>query len=135
MSGHVPSLTFFSDTVVTATNNGVGLLVAAGGQVGAPFEGATFVLHDNGVGMSLASGATTFLRAGLNVHDNATGILVDDAGLQIAAAPGLPNSITGNGTDVQLSTSATLMEWRSDGSCRRQVPTASRSMRSICSPR
>ena len=39
----------------------------------------------------------------MNVHDNATGILADDTSLSIAAAPGLPNSIAGNGTDVQLS--------------------------------
>lgn len=96
------TLTIFSDTVVTATNNGVGLLVVTG-TASAPSEGATFVLHDNGVGMSLASGSSTFLRAGLNVHDNATGILVDNASLEITAPPGLPNSITGNGTNVQLS--------------------------------
>jgi hypothetical protein len=96
------TLTIFSDTVVTATNNGVGLLVV-GGQVGSPTQRATFVLHDNGVGMSLSSGTSTFLRVGLNVHDNATGILVDDASLNLEAAPGLPTSIVSNGTNVQLA--------------------------------
>jgi hypothetical protein len=96
------TFTIFSDTTLTATNNGVGLLVASG-HLSAPGESATFVLHDNGVGLNLFAGSSTFLRAGFNVHDNGTGILVDDASLSIAAPPGLPNSITGNGTDVQLS--------------------------------
>lgn len=96
------SLTIFSDTVITARDNGIGLLVV-GGQVGTPSEQATFVLHDNGVGMSLSSGTSTFLRMGLNVHDNATGVSVDDSSLSLEAAPGLPTSIVNNGTDVQLA--------------------------------
>jgi hypothetical protein len=96
------SLTIFSDAIVTATNNGAGLF-AATGTLSAPFGGATFVLHDNGVGMNLSLGSSALLTAGLNVHDNATGILVEEASLSMAAPPGLPNSITGNGTDVQLS--------------------------------
>ena len=96
------TLTIFSDTVVTATNNGAGLFVVTG-NLTVPGGNATFVLHDNGVGMNLSKGSSAFLTAGLNVHDNATGILADDTGLSIAAAQGLPNSIAGNGTDVQLS--------------------------------
>ena len=61
------------------------------------------MLHDNGVGMNLSKGSSAFLTAGLNVHDNATGILADDTTLSITVAQGLPNSIAGNGTDVQLS--------------------------------
>ena len=41
--------------------------------------------------------------AALNVHDNGTGVMVDDSSLSIEAAPGLPASIAANGTDVQLS--------------------------------
>jgi hypothetical protein len=96
------TFTTFSDTVVTASNNGAGLLVVTG-TLTAPSGSATFVLHDNGVGMNLSKGSSTFLTAGLSVHDNATGILADDTSLSITAAQGLPNSITGNGTDVQLS--------------------------------
>jgi len=96
------SFTLFSDTVVTATHNGIGLLLAPG-QVTAPDGRATFVLDNNGIGMNAFGGSSTFLVAGLNVHDNGTGVMVDDSSLSIEAAPGLPASIAANGTDVQLS--------------------------------
>ena len=97
------SLTLFSNTVVTASGNGVGLLLAAGGSAGAPLGQATFILHNNGVGMNAFAASSTYLVAGLNVHDNGIGVLADDASLYLEAAEGLPASIAANGIDVQLS--------------------------------
>ena len=83
------SLTTFSNSVITATNNGVGLLLAPGGHViSPPFARATFVLHDNGVGMNLRPGSSAFIVGGLNVHDNDGGVLVDEASLYLEAAHG-----------------------------------------------
>jgi hypothetical protein len=98
------SLTTFSNSVITATNNGVGLLLAPGGHViSPPFARATFVLHDNGVGMNLRPGSSAFIVGGLNVHDNDGGVLVDEASLYLEAATGLPASVAGNGSNVRLS--------------------------------
>jgi hypothetical protein len=97
------TLTLFSNAVVTASDNGVGLLLAAGGIAGAPSGNATFILHNNGVGMNAFAGSSTYLVAGLNVHDNGTGVLADDSSLYFEAAAGLPASIAANGIDVQLS--------------------------------
>ena len=98
------SLTIFSNSVVTATNNAIGLLVAAGGNVvSPPFAAATFLLHGNGVGMNLLSGSSTLMVGGLNVHDNAIGVSVDEASLYIEGVQGLQAAVAGNGTNVQLS--------------------------------
>jgi hypothetical protein len=98
------SLTTFSNSVITSTNNGAGLLLAPGGTVDSPpFAGATFVLHDNGVGMNMLPGSSVFMIGGLNVHDNGIGALVDEASLYLASGQGLAASVAGNTTNVQLS--------------------------------
>jgi hypothetical protein len=97
------SLITFNNSVITAINNGIGLLLAAGGSVSSPpFAGATFVLQDNVIGMNLRPGSSAFIVGRLNVHDNAFGVLVDEASLDLEVAPGLPASVAGNGTNVQL---------------------------------
>jgi nitrous oxidase accessory protein NosD len=98
------SLSTFSDSVITATDNGIGLLLGAGSRADSPpFAGATFVLHHNDVGMNLRPGSSAFMIARLNVHDNGIGVLVDQANLHLEATPALPASIAGNGSNVQLT--------------------------------
>jgi nitrous oxidase accessory protein NosD len=98
------TLSTFSNSVITATDNAVGLLLAAGSRADSPpFAGATFVFHNNGVGMSLRTGAAAFMVARLNVHDNGIGVVVDQANLHLEATPALPASIAGNGSNVQLT--------------------------------
>lgn len=96
------ALTVFNTTVVTATNNGVGLFVASG-QVTIPSANATVALHANGVGMNMSGGSSALLIGGLNVHDNTTGLLVDESSLNLEAAPGLPAAVMNNGINVQLA--------------------------------
>lgn len=97
------SLSTFSDSVITAANNGIGLLLGPGGKVATPpFAGATFALHENGVGMNMLPGSSAFMIGGLNVHDNNGGVLVNEASLFLEAGAGLAASVTGNGLDVQL---------------------------------
>ena len=73
------TLSLFNNTVVTASSNGVRFFLAAGSKVAAPdFSGATFVLHNNGAGIRLVTGSSMLITAGLNVHDNAVGIQVDE---------------------------------------------------------
>jgi len=97
------SLTLFSDTVVTAEGNGVGILVAAGGEVDSPpFSTSRLLLRSNDVGMNVVAGAKVFAYAGLEIHHNGIGVLVDEASLHLEPASGLPASIAGNDTDVQL---------------------------------
>lgn len=96
-------LTTFSDTVITLTNNGMGLLLGPNGHVSSPpFAGATFVMHGNGIGMNLRMGASTFVVGKLDIHDNGVGVLVDEASLYLQALPGPQSSVAGNGTNVQL---------------------------------
>ena len=96
-------LTTFSDTVITLTNNGIGLLLAPNGHVSSPpFSGATFVMHGNDVGMNLRMGATAFMIGKLDVHGNDIGVLADEASVFLQALPASQGSITGNGTNVQL---------------------------------
>jgi hypothetical protein len=98
------SLSTFSNSVITASGNGIGILLAAGGRLDSPpFAGATFVLHHNGLGMNLRPGSSAFMIAKLNVHDNGVGVLADQANLHLEAAPALPASIADNGTSVQLT--------------------------------
>jgi len=96
------ALTVFNTTVVTATNNGVGLFVASG-QVTIPSANATVALHGNGVGMNMSGGSSALLIGGLNVHDNTTGLLVDESSLSLEAAPGLPAAVMNNGINIQLA--------------------------------
>lgn len=96
-------LTTFSDAVITLTNNGIGLLIAANGHVASPpFAGATFVMHGNDVGMHLRMGASAFMIGKLDVHGNDIGVLSDEASLLLQGLPASQSSIAGNGTNVQL---------------------------------
>jgi hypothetical protein len=98
------SFTLFSDTVITAENNGVGILVAAGSEVDSPpFSTSRIVLRSNGVGMNVFAGSKAFLNAGLDIRGNGTGVLVDEASLHLGAVSGLSASIAGNDTDMQLA--------------------------------
>jgi hypothetical protein len=98
------SLSTFSNSVITASGNGIGILLAPGGRLDSPpFAGATFVLHHNGIGMNLRPGSSAFMIAKLNVHDNGVGVNADQANLQLEATPALPASIADNGTNVQLT--------------------------------
>jgi hypothetical protein len=97
------SLIVFSNTVITANNNGIGLLLTGSRVDIPPFAGATVVLHHNGLGMNLRLGAFANITAGLDVHDNGAGIRADQASLNLEALPVLPASVSGNGTNVQLS--------------------------------
>ena len=98
------TLSTFSNSVITASNNGVGLLIAPGGEVDSPpFAGATFVMHDNGVGMNMRPGSSVFMIGGLNVHDNGIGVSVDEASLYVESGQGLSASVAGNSTNVQLT--------------------------------
>jgi hypothetical protein len=97
------SLTSFSDSVVTLTNNGVGLLLGARGHVvSPPFASTTFVLQGNGVGMNLRTDSAAFIIGTLNVVNNAVGVLADEASLYLQTPSGLSSSVAGNGTNVQL---------------------------------
>ena len=53
--------------------------------------------------MNLRLGSSAFMVGGLNVHDNTVGVSADEASLHLEAAQGLPASVAGNGTNVQLS--------------------------------
>jgi hypothetical protein len=53
--------------------------------------------------MNVFAGSKAFLNAALDIHDNGTGVLVDEGSLHLAAVSGLPASIAGNDTDVQLA--------------------------------
>jgi hypothetical protein len=81
-------LTTFSDTVITLTNNGIGLLLGPNGHVSSPpFAGATFVMHGNDVGINLRMGASAFIIGKLDVHGNDIGVLADEASLLLQALP------------------------------------------------
>jgi hypothetical protein len=96
-------LTTFSDTVITLSNNGIGLLLGPNGHVSSPpFSGATFVMRGNAVGMNLRMGASAFLIGKLDVHGNDIGVLADEASVLLQALPATQGSIAGNGTNVQL---------------------------------
>jgi hypothetical protein len=96
-------LTTFSNTVITLTNNGMGLLLGPNGHVASPpFAGATFVMHGNDIGMNLRMGASAFILGTLDVHGNGIGVLADEASILLQGLPGPPSSITNNGTNVQL---------------------------------
>jgi hypothetical protein len=53
--------------------------------------------------MNMSGGSSALLIGGLNVHDNTTGLLVDESSLSLEAAPGLPAAVMNNGINVQLA--------------------------------
>jgi hypothetical protein len=98
VAGH-SSVTLFSDTTVSVENSGVGILVAAGSSVDSPpFSVSRILLRSNGVGMNVFAGSKVFLYAGLEIHDNGVGVLVDEASLHLEPTSGLSASIADNNT-------------------------------------
>jgi hypothetical protein len=98
------SLTSFSDSVITLTNNGVGLLLGARGHViSPPFASTTFVVQGNAIGMNLRTDSAAFIIGQLTITGNAVaGVLADEASLYLETPSGLSSSVAGNGTNVRL---------------------------------
>jgi hypothetical protein len=95
---------FASTTTIAVTNSPVGIIVRPGSIV-SPFGFGTFTIENNVVGLDFRLGGGAIFRGGLNVRNNGTGVrTADGAGvLWFISIPPNPSSITGNGTDVELS--------------------------------
>jgi hypothetical protein len=96
------TLTTYVPSVITASNNTLGLLVNDSNII-APFGTARFRLDNNTIGMSVGLGTNILIRGGLSVQGNGTGVLADAAGtLTLSSIVDNPSTITGNGTDMRL---------------------------------
>ena len=95
---------FVGPTTITVSNSPVGIIVRPGSIV-SPFGSGTFTIENNEVGLDFRLGGSAIVRGGLNVRNNRTGVrTADGAGvLWFISIPPNPSSITGNGTDVELS--------------------------------
>jgi hypothetical protein len=95
---------FASNTTITVTNSPVGIIVRPGSIV-SPFGIGTFTIENNVVGLDFRLGGGGIFRGGLTVRNNGTGVrTADGAGvLWFISIPPNPSTITGNGTDVELS--------------------------------
>ena len=95
---------FASTTTIAVTNSPFGIIVRPGTIV-SPFGFGTFTIENNVVGLDFRLGGGAIFRGGLNVRNNGTGVrTADGAGvLWFISIPPNPSSITGNGTDVELS--------------------------------
>ena len=95
---------FAATTTITVSNSPVGIIVRPGSIV-SPFGSGTFTIENNVVGLDFRLGGGAIFRGGLNVRNNGTGVrTADGAGvLWFISIPPNPSSITGNGTDVELS--------------------------------
>ena len=75
------------------------------GSIVSPFGSQNVHIENNDVGLDFRLGGSAIFRGGLNVRNNGTGVrTADGAGvLWFISIPPNPSSITGNGTDVELS--------------------------------
>ena len=89
---------------ISASNNGVGgIFMPGNGGMESPFGTAEIDLQGNVFGMLLEKNSTADINGGLNVANNAMGIVADAAGaLYFASTESNPSNIKGNGTDVDL---------------------------------
>ena len=96
-----PPLYFSGANQVSAQHNGCGMLLTTGSRLESPFGAATFQIANNQVGMQILGNSDVFVNGGLNVSNNATGMVADGAGtITLASADGsvapLSSTISGN---------------------------------------
>jgi hypothetical protein len=114
------ALDVYSDNaIITASNNPIGIDLAAGGAIASPFgiekairfvienngieKGIRFVIENNGVGLNVGQSSNVVIVGGLAVRNNTTaGIIADSGSLTLVGAPPNPSSIAGNALDLDL---------------------------------
>jgi Right handed beta helix region len=89
--------------IITAANNGADGILVSAGFIASPFGTGKFVLANNATGLHFIEGGGAVITGGLNVQNNATGVLADGAStLTLASIPTNPSVVENNGTDVDL---------------------------------
>jgi hypothetical protein len=97
--------TVYPAATVTASGNGVFGILTGGFVVTTIDSGSRFIIEHNAVGLRFFTGGDALIRgARLTVNGNGVGLQGDGAGvLTFVSGPAQASTITGNGTDVDLS--------------------------------
>ena len=99
-----PSAYFTGVNLLSAQNNGCGMLITTGSKLESPFGTATIQLEANGAGMQVTGNSDVAVNGGLNIVNHlGPGLVADGAGVITLAPvdgsppPALPSLLTGNG--------------------------------------
>jgi Right handed beta helix region len=101
-----------SFSILASGNKGTGVFVAGGGSIVSPFGTLKLEAQNNAVGLNFGSGGSAILIGGLNVRNNDTGLLADNATtLTLVSIPPNPSAIQNNKTtdvDLRFGTRSTI---------------------------